>query len=575
MEKQNLLEKFKERRIGQTLVVYLGSAWVFIEAFNFLIDKYNWSTKALDVIIIIIIFGLPASIIYNWFNHKFTRNAIILQVLNIILAVSVITFSLKNPESLNPTQLRLLKFKTSQKKLTESIRAIAILPFNDFTNFEDQAFLISGIQDALISEMGQVGALRIISKTSSSIYVNAQKTIQEIAAELNVDALIEGSVLGVENGIKIQLKLIHAFPEEQLLWAKTYDIEKENILNLYSEVVKTIAREINTNLSPQEQVQLNQARIVNSGAYEMYLRGRLNLALLSPEGLQAAENYFLKAIEIDNQFVPAYGGLAGIWVSRKQLSYVPPEIADPKVEEYLEKAFKLDSANAEVWRWYASKLGNTDFNWNACNRAMEKCLHLNPNFAEARAFYAHFLMIQNRWEAAWNQMNMAMELDPHNPLIRGFLGVMLIHSERYSEYLKMFEHLENSDLGNLGLFLVYSMQKEYDKAITQLKKIIRVGEHEQAIEMLDETYKNDDFISTLNATADELADISNTTFVSPHIILILYAIAGDREKTMYWIEKMYIRKDPNLPYWAIIGPLTESYQDESRYIEIMELINLR
>ena len=557
------------------LVVYLGGAWVFIEAFNFLIDKYGWDTAALDVIILTVIFGLPATIIYFWFDKKFTRGAIILLVINGIIAVSVITINLIRPESMNPTQLQLLKSRDNQKKLAESIRALAILPFNNYTNNEEQAYLVSGIHDALISEMGQVGALRVISRTSSSIYADPGKSLKEIATELKVDAIIEGAVMGDENGLKIQLKLISAFPEEQQLWSKSYDIEKENILILYSNVLKTIAREINITLSPQEQIRLDQSRPVNPEAYEIYLKGRFNLAFLTPEGIKMAEEYFLKAIEIDPQFAPAYGGLAGIWVSLKQLNYIPPEIADPKVNEYLEKAFDLDSANAEVWRWYASKLGNTDFNWNACNMAMEKCLSLNPNFAEARAFYAHFLMIQNKWDEAWEQMNLAVDLDPFNPLIKGFHGVLLMHSARYDEFFGLFEQLEKSGFGHIDLFIVLSQTDQYDKAIVQLKKIITAGKHENVLAVLDETFKGTNFSTALKVTADALAEISDTTFVSPSLILQLYAIAGDREKTMYWIERLYIRRDPNLPYWAVIGPLTETYQDEPRYIEIMERINLR
>jgi len=563
------------KNIGRMLVVYLGGAWVFIEAFNFLIDKYGWDTAVLDVIILTIIFGLPASIIYAWFNRKFTRGAIILLVINGIIAISVITVNLIRPDTMDPTQLQILKSRDNQKELAESVRALAILPFNNYTNNEDQAYLVSGLHDALISEMGQVGALRVISKTSSSLYADADKSLKEIAAELKVDAIIEGAVMGDENGIKIQLKLISAFPEEQQLWSKSYDIELENILNLYSDVLKSIAGEINITLSPQEQIRLDQSRSVNSEAYDIYLKGRFNLAFLTPEGIKMAEEYFLKAIEIDPQFAPAYGGLAGIWVSLKQLNLIPPELADPKVDEYLNKAFDLDSNNAEVWRWYASKLGNTDFNWKDCNMAMEKCLSLNSNFAEARAFYAHFLMIQNRWDDAWEQMNLALDLDPLNPLIQGFFGVLLMHNARYDEFFSLFEQLENSGLGHIGLFIVLSQTDQYDRAIVQLKKIITAGKHENVIAVLDETYKTTNYTTALKVTADALAEISDTTFVSPSLILQLYAMAGDKENTMYWIERLYIRRDPNLPYWAVIGPLTETYQDEPRYIEIMKRINLR
>ena len=164
----------------RTLIVYLGGAWVFIEAINFLIDKYGWNTTILDVLIILVIFGLPAILIYTWFQQKFTRKAIILQSINGIIALSVIIFTLVNPGRLNPTQLRMLRFKENQKKLTQNIRSIAILPIDNFTGDSDQEYLASGMHDALISELGKIGTIRVISRTSTLSYEDSQKTIKKL-----------------------------------------------------------------------------------------------------------------------------------------------------------------------------------------------------------------------------------------------------------------------------------------------------------------------------------------------------------------------------------------------------------
>ncbi len=166
MGNQSWIEKFKERKVGRTLAVYLGSAWVFIEAFNFLIDHFNWNAAVLNIVILLVIFGLPASVIYVWFQQKFTKRAIFLQVLNGLLAISVISFTLIRPDSINPTQLRLLKFKNNQQNLAEAIRSIAVLPFDNYTGDDSQDFLAFGMHDALISELGQLGAIRVVSKTS-------------------------------------------------------------------------------------------------------------------------------------------------------------------------------------------------------------------------------------------------------------------------------------------------------------------------------------------------------------------------------------------------------------------------
>ncbi len=427
----------------------------------------------------------------------------------------------------------------------------------------------------LIGEMGQLGALQVISRTSTLSYANSEKTIKEIASELNVDAIVEASLLRADDQINIQFNLVDAYPEERQIWSKTYEITKENVVNLYSEVVKTVAKEINLKLTPQIKDLLDKEHSVNPEAYELYIKGRINMAFQTPEKIDLAEQNFLKSVEIDPLFAQAFGALSGIWIVKKQLNLVSPKVADPKMEEYLAKAFELDSTDAEVWRWQASKLATTDFNWTASNKAFEKCLKLNPNFSEARAFYAHFLMIQNRWDEAWEQMNRAVELDPFSPLTQNFRGVLLLHQGRYDEYLSLFEPLDISELGDIGLFMSYSLTKQYDRAIEHLKRLIRTSGQAEINTILEETYKSAGFRAALNVTADALSKISEKPHLWSLTIMQLYLLAENREKSLYWLEKMYIRKDPNLPYYAIKGPGTKRYQNEPRYIEIMERINLR
>ena len=461
------------------------------------------------------------------------------------------------------------------KNNINGIQSLAVLPFTNHTGDSTQAYLASGMHFGLIGEMGQLGTIQVISRTSTLSYANTEKTIKEIASELNVDAIVEASLLRADDQINIQFNLVNAYPEERQIWSKTYEIAKENVVNLYSEVAKTVANEINIKLTPQTKDLLNKVHPINPEAYELYIKGRISLALLSPKGIQDAEQYFLKSVEIDSLFAPAYAGLSGIWIVLKQLNMISPELADPKMEEYLAKAFELDSTDAEVWRWEASKLGNTDFNWEACNNAMDKCLELNPNFSEARAFYAHILMIQNRWDEAWEQMNRAMETDPLSPLIKDFRGVMLVHQGKYEEYLRIYEPLDKPDVPNPLLLIIFSLTKQHDKAIAHLKRTIQLGGQGDILKILEETYASNGFNAALNHTADALAKINDSTHLWTGIVLQLYLLAGNTEKSLYWMEKLYIRRDPNLPYYAVIGPLTKAYQDEPRYIEIMERINLR
>ncbi len=591
MKFKDYLNELQRRHVVKAGVAYLVIAWLIVQVLSVLIPAFDLSQGFLKITIIILSIGFPIWLIIAWI-YDFTSegikktedmvfdakesaknnvrlNRIIIGALSIALILLIVN------------QLRMAETMEKQvmtaSMLPDFTSSIAVLAFDDMSPDKDQESFSNGISEEIMNRLTKYKELKVIGRASSFAYKGKDVTINVIGEELDVAYVLEGSVRKSGDTFRTTVQLIDT-KDGANLWSETFDRKIEDALFTQDEIASLVAKRLKLTLL-KENVRL---RKVDPRAYEMYLNGRINLAFQTPQGIDVAEQYFLKSVEIDPLFAPAFGGLSGIWIVRKQLHMASPEVADPKMEEYLAKAFELDSTDAEVWRWQASKLANTDFNWKASNKAMEKCLKLNPNFSEARAFYAHFLMIQNRWDEAWEQMNRAVELDPFSPLVQNFRGIMLIHQGRYDEYLSIFEPLDISALGNTGLLMSYSLTKQYDKAIEHLKRIIRTkGQEEEKnnieeiIKILEETYKSAGFRAALNVTADALANISDSHHLWSGKIMNLYLLAENREKILYWLEKLYIRRDPNLPYLAIIGPLTKVYQNEPRYIEIMERINLR
>jgi len=457
-----------------------------------------------------------------------------------------------------------------------SVESIAILPFANYTGDSSQVYLVSGMHDALIGELGQIGAIRVISKTSTLQYANSQKTIKEIAAELNVDAIIEASVLSISDNIRIQLKLINAFPEEQQLWSQTFDSDMSNILNLYSQVTKNIANEIQLALSPEQQTRLAKTRQVNPAAYEAYLKGKFNMGFLTREGIMAAMDYFKKAIEIDPEFAPAHAGLGGIWAFLKQMDFVSPDEADPKIQEHLAKALAIDSTLAEVYYWNAAVKVWTDFEWESGEIAFKRSIELNPNFSEARALLSHLMMDLNRWTESREQMRKALEIDPNNPFVQGLSGIVLMMDEKYDSCIRKFEPMQkkmpNNPLINIGLLLCYAETDRYDQAIEEIKKQISPKVDEAIIKMLEDEYENSGVENSLNKIADVLEN-TDSAVVSAQIFQMLYGLAGNTDKTLDWIERGYIRRESNMPYIAIY-PFLKPYRNEPRFIEIVKRMNL-
>jgi TolB-like protein len=560
----------KRKHIWKIMLTYAGGGWVIIQVVNLIISQYEWPVAFLDITILLFLFGLPAALMYALYGTVVSKKTKLIYALNIFLALSTIGYYFLKPDSLHPNQIKFMKFKGDQKKIAKAIESIAILPFSNLTGDSLNDYLSASIHDALTTELGAISSLRVISKTTMNAINNHGKTLQQIAEELNVDAIMEGSILFVNDLIRVNVSLMNVFPDEMQLWSKEYSESSATLINVYSKITKNLAEEIDLPLTSKEKLKLDKKRTVNPLAQEEYMRGRHYLSNLSLESVEQAESYFLNAIKVDPEYPEPYAGLSGVWVVYKQLEYKPHDSTQHKIDYYIDRSFQLDSMNAEVWRWHATNLAYK-YNWKGCNKALEKSLELNPNFSENYAFYAHFLMMQNRWDEAWKNINKALELDPLNPLVLSFRKVMLLHN---GDVIKGVDDQFKSALPDFK-FLAHAYLKDYDLAIKELKTWIRGVYVEGMDELIDNSYADNGFETTLNKVAQELVELDDYQYIPSIIIISLYYNANNVEQTLFWLERMYIRKNPNLPYWAIKGPLMKEWLlKEPRYIELMKRINL-
>ena len=571
MGTQSWIEKFKERNVGRTLAVYLGTAWVFIEAFNFMIDKFNWNAGILNIVILLVIFGLPASVIYVWHNQNFTKRAIILHIINGILAISVISFTLIKPDSLNPTQLRILKFKNNQKKLAEAVRSIVILPFDNYTGDDSQDFLAFGMHDALISELGQIGAIRVVSKTSALSYANSDKTIKEIASELKVDAIIEASILNVDENIRIQLKLISPFPDEQQLWSQTFDSDMSNILDLYNRVIKNIASEIQLTLSPEQQTHLAEAREVNPEAYRAYLRGMYNLNQLTPETTIRGLEYLQEAVKIDPADPFAYAGLALGYLEVAHGPFDPGDALE-KAEAAANQAFKLDTTMAEIYSAMASLYLYSTWKFEKAEEYFKRALEINPNLDLTHYHYAWALYLFGRMDEAIEQHKLAVKYNPLNPLHTAWLGGLYTyagrHEEAIEEVFKSFEIQKDYSAGYFVLGQAYLAMGREEEAIEAHEKLAEVAPGWKWA--LGYTYAITNHRDKAEKILNEMehSDINNW---NAHGLAVLHAGLGNNDEAFKWLDYEphhgWVAWVPVLPWW---NPL----HDDPRFDEFVKKLNL-
>jgi len=584
MTTSSWFKKLKEIKIGQALTVYLGSAWVLREALKFLVEKYGFNIRISDTITLLVIFGLPALLIYLWFNEKFTKKAIVYQLINVALAFTLIGYDFINPGDLKTMPSRFMDSMDSKKQLAASVRSLVVLPFDNFTGDESLEYFVSGMHNALIGDIGKLSELRVPGTTTSKAYKNAKKSIPEIAAELGVDAVIEASVLCLGDSICLQIKLVSAFPDEQQLWVQDYKEEKSKILNLYNQVTKQISDEIHIMLTPQEESFLAESKTVDPEAYDAFLKGQYYWEKLDQESMQKALDYFELAIEKDPDWADPYAGLANAWgMFGTFFRTLPKSVTLPKFYKYINKALELNPNSAHAHYVKALTAVWAEFDWPQGESEFLRSLELNPNNALCRMYYAHLLMILRRSDEALNQANLALELDPLKPLILGLYAVVMRTEHNDASSIEHFEKALSIDpkfgfaKGNLfGLHMDIAYNKrDYKKWIELWNKKVLAGgrwNDEGRTAVLDAFYEKGHI-----AAIEEMFKMNEKyreCFMSEGIKADRYLKLKKYDKVMDYIEKEYENRDMFITYIATNLNSYDQLKDNPRYIALLQKMKL-
>jgi TolB-like protein/Tfp pilus assembly protein PilF len=462
---------------------------------------------------------------------------------------------------------------------SEAIDSIAVLPLKNLTGNAEQEYFVDGVTDELIGELGQISGLkRVISRTSVMQYKNTNMSLSEIARELNVDAVLEGTMYEAGDSVRIRFQLIDVLPEEQNLWGNTYKRAKTDILVMYSEITQTVADIVQVCLTPEEETRLAGVRQVNPEAYEAYLKGQGHLAKMTPPDLETALQYFEMALEKDPDFALAHVGIGLVWVFRNQMGMVLPSEALPRSKTAVQEALKLDDSIAEAH--YALALIRTwgDWDWKGAEEAFLRALELNPNFPDSRIFYSHYLVIMNRPEEAMVQMKRTLELDPFNALFRSLAGAVLLMTGRYDDAIEQCQNalrtVPNHWLGLSILQNAYHIKGMHDESMETLKDFYTMLGFEEAIQLLTGVYEDAGYTAAMNSLAKMFEEISQTAYFPPNMIADTHVMAGNKNKAMYWLEKTFEMHDPNIPYIGVFPYYVNLLNDEPRYQELLRKMNL-
>ncbi len=453
------------------------------------------------------------------------------------------------------------------------IRSLVVLPLANLSGDSEKEFFADGMTESLISYLAGIRALRVISRTSAMHYKATTKTLPEIAVELDVDAVVEGTVLPAGERVRIGARLIHAETDAQI-WSGSYERSLKDVLFLQSEVAQAIAREIRIAVTPSEAKRLASARPVDPEAYEAYLKGRHLYYRLSEEHFDRAEGYFRLAIEKGPDSALPWAGLAALWSSRTDTGLLPPEEAIPKAKAAAARALERDEGLAEVHVMLGNLRFTAEWDWSGAEAAFRRGLELNPNSAEGHLFYSDLLISVGRSEEALAEFRRALELDPLSFFFHCFWGWHLVYLRRTDEALAQLEKALQMEPGfasvHLGLWGAWFQKGDLVRACASARRFFELLGDPEVVEALSSA---SGYEAAMAAAARILEERSVTTHVPGFRIARLWVHAGNAEKALDWLEKDFERHENPLVH-LYVGWDWDRLRNDPRFRSLLRRMNL-
>jgi TolB-like protein/DNA-binding winged helix-turn-helix (wHTH) protein/Tfp pilus assembly protein PilF len=458
-----------------------------------------------------------------------------------------------------------------------SIRSLAVLPLESLSSDASQDYFADGMTDELISALGQISALRVISRTSVMAYKHTRKSLPQIARELNVDAVVEGTVLRSGDQVRITAQLIEGAADRHV-WSQSYQGELRDTLALQNNVARAIADQIRINVNPHEQAALRNATVVNPVAYESYLKGRYFWNKRTADGLKAALAYFNEAIDEDSTYAQAYSGLADTYalLGDWQYAVMTPKEALPKAKAAAIKALELDSALGEAHNSLAFCLDGFDWDIDAAGKEFRRAIELNPGYATAHHWYAWHLALLRRYDEAIVEMRRAENLDPLSLIINADLAELLALAHAYDESIrqsrKTIEMDPNFGLAHNHLGQAYLQKHLNDQAVAELQEAVKLsGGSPTCIANLARAYAGSGKRSEAVALLGDLKSRSHPGQSLASEIAVIYASLGDTDQAVSWLEKGY---DERFNPGVLIRPGFDILRSDPRFEDLERRVGL-
>jgi len=548
-----LVTELRRRNVLRMAGLYAVAAWLIMQVAEVVLTLAAFPYWSGQVVLILLAIGFPIALVFSWF-YELTPEGISLEkdvdpgdsisqvtgrridfIAISLLSAAVILFAWHTWWPSAPVDGSFAN--------DEPIDSIAVLPLQNLSNDPAQEYFVEGMQDALITRLSRMTELRVISKTSTLRYESTDKSTPEIARELNVDALIEGSVLRDANRVRITAKLIRG-TEDENLWANSYDRDLDHVLNLIDEISVAIAAEIKVTVTQQEVEEWARSTSVNMEVHELVLQGNHYFdRFMTDQSLRL----YQQAVDLDSEFAPAHAGVAASYIFKalRKRSASPDFML--KAREAALKAISLDSNSAGGYSTLGFIQLYFDWDWDGAKTSLARGLELSPNNTHTRHAYADYLMVMGDLKESLNQVEIGRLYDPFSPMANAVVGFHRILARQYDEVIEESRKAitEEPDLvANLPYYSEALWLKGMHEEVFAIYKLTW-GRDEELLQAMNRGFSESGYTGAIRSLANALA--RRDPEFEDHVTLAkLYASAGEPEPALEWLEKAYQHHQPQM-----------------------------
>jgi TolB-like protein len=466
--------------------------------------------------------------------------------------------------------------------VAELEKSIAVLPFINDSSDQENTYFINGVMEEILNNLQRIRELRVISRTSVEKFRGQNKSIPEIARELGVNYIVEGSGQKYGTAFRLRVQLIMAAKESHL-WGESFQqkiTEVEDIFTIQTQIAESIANELKAVISPEEKKRIEKIPSINLAAYEQYLKARSYISDFNREYLYKALEFLNSGVEKSPDWAPLYVGITEVWLIIQGYGYEPPSVTGPKIMANLNKATELDNDISEI-HYLNAWVAYNEWNWKKSEEEFLKALAINPNHSPARLMFSYLLTFAlQRYDEAQAQSELAYSLDPLNPITKLGYAFMLGEKGDYKSAVALAEEVEASDPGNITahnvIYMVALRLKDYEKVIRSDSYLLpMVMPVEQ--DFFDEIHRifiESGIVAAYKEILGHLEKFAENNYIQFLEMAWRYLIAEQPEKAMDWIEKGYELRDPTMAMITSKTNFQDALSSNPRYIAICEKMNL-